>query len=234
MFEIQIKTVSCYEFIEKSRVNLSEIIGECTDVDMVFNKTDHAMLFTTKTYNKSLSHLTIMIYNLNAKHIEEIFEAFENPGKLNVFVVDHVIVASFCNNQIKLFGKNLENKYTMLKFLVVDFSESLINYTWCCCNRYSQILFFHLKNGKICIFDVFHTSNNTFLTYDEKYPEIYFNETGEEIYVLYDQKVSIYLYKSMFKTLLQQCAFVVAKTYTKCQLYNMKLPKRLYKYLLIS
>ena len=73
MFEIQINTVSCYEFIEKSRVNLSEIIGECTDVDMVFNKTDHAMLFTTKTYNKSLSHLTIMIYNLNAKHIENFF-----------------------------------------------------------------------------------------------------------------------------------------------------------------
>ena len=127
----------------------------------------------------------------------------------------------------------MENKYTMLKSLVVDFSESLINYTWCCCNRYSQILFFHLKNGKICIFDVFHTSNNTFLTYDEKYPEIYFNETGEEIYVLYDQKVSINLYKSMFKTLLQQCAFVVAKTYTKCQLYNMKLPKRLYNHFMI-
>ena len=87
------------------------------------------MLFTTKTYNKSLSHLMIMIYNLNSKHIEEIFEAFENPGKSKVFVVDHVIVASFYNNQIKLFGKNLENKYTILKSLVVDFSESLINYT---------------------------------------------------------------------------------------------------------
>lgn len=65
---------------------------------MVFNKTDHAMLFTTKTYNKSLIHPMIMIYNLNSKHIEEIFEAFENPGKSKV---DHVIVASFYNNQIK-------------------------------------------------------------------------------------------------------------------------------------
>ena len=88
LFEVQIKTDSCYEFIEKSRVNLTEIIGECTDVDMVFN--NHAMLFTVKTYIKSLSHLMIQIYNMNSKHIEGIFEAFENPGKSKVFVVVHV------------------------------------------------------------------------------------------------------------------------------------------------
>ena len=90
-----------------------------------------------------------------------------------------------------------------------------------------------MKYGEVCIFDVFDPSNKTFLTYgfDERHPQFYFNETGEEIYVHYDQRTCIYLYKSMYKSLLLQSASIVAKTYTKRQLTDMKLPKQIYKYL---
>ena len=61
--------------------------------------------------------------------------------------------------------------------------------------------------------------------------ELYFNESGEEFYVIYDDKICVYLYKSMFKSLVSLSASVVAQTYKKPQLIEMRLPQHIYKYL---
>ena len=217
------------------------MIGEFTGIEMIFNATEDVFLFHAKTSNKSPNHLVILIYNKNLDRFEETITVFENPVTSRVFFVNHnafkggvIVAASFYKNQIKLFSKNVENRYTLLKSFPVDFSGSLESFTSCCSNRKNQILFFDVKYGEVCIFDVFDPSNKTFLTYgcNERHPQFYFNETGEEIYVHYDQRTCIYLYKSMYKSLLLQSASIVAKTYTKCQLIDMKLPNQIYKYLL--
>ena len=241
LFEIQIESKNCYKFVELCRNNLEKLIGEFTDIEMIFNATENVLLFHAKTFNESPNHLVILVYNKNSDRFEETITVFENPVTSRVFFVNHnafkggvIVAASFCKNQIKLFSKNNENRYTLLKSFPVDFSGSLDSFTSCCSNRKNQILFFDVKYGEVCIFDVFDPSNKTFLTYgcNERYPQFYFNETGEEIYVHYDQRTCIYLYKSMYKSLLLQSASVVAKTYTKRQLIHMKLPNQIYKYLL--
>ena len=241
LFEIQMESKNCYKFVELCRNNLEELIGELTGMEMISNRTEDVLLFHVKTLDQASSHLVILIYNKNSDCFEETIKVFENPVSSRVFFVNHtayksgVIVAASCyKNQIKLFSKNVENRDTPFKSFSVNSSGSLDNFACCCSNRKNQILFFDVKYGEVCIFDVFDPSNKTFLTYgsDERHPQFYFNETGEEIYVHYDQRTCIYLYKSMYRSLLLKSASIVAKTYTKHKLADMKLPKQIYKSIL--
>ena len=81
------------------------------------------------------------------------------------------------------------------------------------------------------ITDFFNTSNVAIIEYDGFHPQLFFNETGEEIYARYENKICVYLHRSMFKSLLLHCAYIVASVYAEGQLNDMKLPKHLYKYL---
>ena len=91
-----------------------------------------------------------------------------------VFLVNHtafksgvIDAASFNKNEIKLFSKNDENRYTLLKSISVDFSGSLDYFACYRSERKSQVLFFDVKDGmEVCIFNVFDLSNQTFLTKD--------------------------------------------------------------------
>ena len=62
-------------------------------------------------------------------------------------------------------------------------------------------------------------------------PDLCFNEFGEEFYIRYDNNICLYLYKSMFKSLVSHSASVVAQRYTKPQLIEVRLPQHVYKYL---
>ena len=110
---------------------------------------------------------------------------------------------------------------------------SLMTRAFCYSNRYNQILFFMINRGEVVEFDLFDTTNFTVIPYGMNLylePDFYFNET-EEIYTHYDgERVLIYLYKSMFKSLLLQSVLVVAENYTKAQLHDMNLGRQLYKY----
>ena len=90
-----------------------------------------------------------------------------------------------------------------------------------------------INRGEVVEFDLFDTTNFTVIPYGMNLylePDFYFNET-EEIYTHYDgERVLIYLYKSMFKSLLLQSVLVVAENYTKAQLHDMNLGRQLYKY----
>ena len=89
-----------------------------------------------------------------------------------------------------------------------------------------------MNQSNVIVYDLFDTSNKTVLpiSADKKLLYLYFNETGEEVYIYDKEKIYIYLYRSMFKSLVSQCVSVVRKTYTKSQLTEMRLPKQLYKY----
>ena len=120
-----------------------------------------------------------------------------------------------------------------MKCFSVNFT-SLLDYDSCCCsNSHSQILFFLVKQWEVVIYDLFDTSDFALLPYDEdKEPsQLHFNESGEEIYAYHRQRMSVYLYKAMLKSLFLQSALITVKVYTKAQLRDMNLPRQFYKYL---
>ena len=111
---------------------------------------------------------------------------------------------------------------------------SLLDYDSCCCsNSHNQILFFLVKQWEVVIYDLFDTSDFAVLPYDEdKEPsQLHVNESGEEIYAYHRQRMSVYLYKAMLKSLFSQSALITVKVYTKAQLRDMNLPRQFYKYL---
>ena len=102
------------------------------------------------------------------------------------------------------------------------------------CNGKNRGLLFEVSNFSITIHDLFDNSNKTLLPFLRigKAPlKMHFNETGEELYIFDKEKMYIHLCKCTVKPLVLQCAFVVAKIYTKSQLFEVKLPKQLHKYL---
>ena len=201
---------------------------------MIYNKTAAIMLFSVLIFPNKLM---ILIYNMKTHNIEQMIEALENVTVSKVFFVDHVdyepgaiVAASKTRNQINLFSK-CKGNYTWLKCLSLNISQSRISSLFCHSNRKNQILFFNGQDGEMYITDLFNPSNVAIIEYDDRgYPELFSNETGEEIYVYYQDKICVYLCRSKFKSLLLHCAYIVASLYTENQLNDMKLPKHLYKY----
>ena len=235
LFESRLGKENCYKFIQLCQRNLNEYITKENDVEtMIYNKTAAIMLFSVLIFPNKLM---ILIYNMKTHNIEQMIEAFENVTVSKVFFVDHadyeggvIVAASKTRNQINLFSK-CKGKYTLLKCLSLNISQSRISSLFCHSNRKNQILFFNGQDGEMYITDLFNPSNVAIIEYDDRgYPELFSNETGEEIYVYYQDKICVYLYRSKFKSLLLHCAYIVASLYTENQLNDMKLPKHLYKY----
>ena len=241
LLKIERENDNLYNFIEISRNNLERSIqGSFSDEAMIYNKTEDTILFTAKTFNQTPNYLMLLIYNVKSKSIQQSIEAMEDPRGSKVFFLDHVdyeggviVIVSFYKNQVRLFSKIGKKGYSLLKCFSMNFTSVLENYSCCCSNRHSQILFFLVKRCEVIIFDLFDTSDFAVLPYgvDERPPQLYFNESREEIYVHYDQRTLVYLYKSMLKSLFLQSALIIAKLYTKAQLRDMNLPRQLYKYL---
>lgn len=236
LFESRLRKENCYKSIQLCQKNLNEYsMKDFYNETMVYNKTVAIMLFSVLTFNKQL---ILLIYNMRTHNVEQTIEAFENEADLSkVFFVDHVdyeggviVAVSKTRNQIKLFSKSWR-EYTLLKCVSVNISQSRISSLFCHSNRKNQILFFNGKDGEMSITDLFNTSNVAKIEYDGFDPRLFFNETGEEVYARYEDKFCVYLYRSMFKSLLLHCAYIVASVYTEGQLNDMKLPKHLCKYL---
>ena len=74
---------------------------------------------------------------------------------------------------------------------------------------------FVFKAGKssITVYDLFAMSNKTIFAINDcgydYHPKLYFNESREELYLGYNSKICVYLYKSMFKSLASNSALVV-------------------------
>ena len=205
---------------------------------MIYNKAEDTILFTTKTFNQTPNYLVLLVYYMKSESIQQSIEEMEDPISSKVFFLDHVdyeggviVTVCFYKNQVRLFSKIGKNGYSLLKCFSMNFTSILENYFCCCSNRHSQILFFLVKRCEVIIFDIFDTSDFAVLPYgaDERPPQFYFNESREEIYVHYDQRTLVYLYKIMLELWFLQSALIFAKFYTKAQLSGMNLPKQLYK-----
>ena len=243
LLKVERRNDNFYDFVEVSRHNLKRSfpVSFFKRETIISLKTEDTILFTTQQFEHSPSYLLLSIYNLKSKSIEQSIEIMEGPGESQVFFQDHVdyeggviVTVSLSTNRIRLFSKIVKKGYSLLKCFSMEFTYSITTRAFCCSNRYNQILFFLVNRGEVVVFDLFDTANFTVIPRGMKLylePDFYFNETGEEIYAHYDgERVLIYLYKSMFKSLLLQSALVVAKNYTIAQLRDMNLPRQLYKY----
>lgn len=242
MFEIQLKADNYFECVEITRINLEEHVDGQFDIeDMVFNETEERVLFQVKKLSNSPS-LILLLYDIKTKSIEQIITAFENPEECKVYFVDNInckggiiVAVSYNSNEIRVYIKNNQRDYRIFKSFSFEFDNALPPHTYlpyCISNRDNQILFFQVNQSNVIVYDLFDTSNKTVLpiSADKKLLYLYFNETGEEVYIYDKEKIYIYLYRSMFKSLVSQCVSVVRKTYTKSQLTEMRLPRQLYKY----
>ena len=241
LFEIQLVGDDNYECVGISRIELREYI-DLLDLevfhlnDMVLNETEEKMVF--QVYKIFSGTSVLLLYDIKTRTIQDKLVAFEGSNQFEVYFVDHidfkggVIVAVSYNNEVRMFTQNYEKNYVIFKSFSFKYEEE-VYVRICVSNRGNQLLLFHVKHRNVAVYDLFDTTNNTLLPIptDARILKLCFNKTGEEIYVLTDFAIDIYLYKSVFKSLVLHCASVVKKTYTKSQLIEMRLPKHLYKYL---
>ena len=247
--ERQLKESNKYKLIEKCRNNLETFTDELFVVeDIIFSKIQGTMLIQVRTYDK----IILFVYNMKLLNIQETVTVFQNesgtikhqPRPTKDFFVNHtdyddglIVAASGLCKQIKVFSRTLKTGYRLLfcvsfNFIVTGSSDYKLH---CMSNRYNQILFFLAGRNGIVVYDLFDISNKTIfglneLGYEDS-PELCFNESGEELYIRYDDKICVYLCKSMFKSLVSLSASVVAQTYAKPHLIEMRLLQHVYKYL---
>ena len=167
----------------------------------------------------------LLIYNVKSKSIEQSVEAIVDPISSKVFFLDHVdyeggVIVTVCfyeNHEVRLFSKIGKRGYSLLKCFSMNFTSVIEEYSCCCSNRHSQILFSLVKRWEVIIYDLFDTSDFAVLPYgeDEGPPQFYFNESGEEIYAYHRQRMSVYFYKSMLKSLFLQSALIAANSTQK-------------------
>ena len=240
LFKIRLVKDNCYECVEISRIHLAKHIKWLFDVqNMIVNETEGKIIFqvTKLSYSQTV---ILLLYDVKTRTMENNIVAFENSKESLVYFVDHIdfkggiiVAASSDCNEIKIYTKNSEMNYVIFKSFPFKFNDEDTPRLYCISNRRNQVLFFQVGESNVTIYDLFDISNKAVLTIttDEKPLQLHFNKTGEEIFIYNGRKMYIYLFKSVFKSLILQCASVVAKTYTKSQLIEMGLPKHLYKYL---
>ena len=226
LLKVERKNDTLHNFIAISRHNLERSIQGIFNVEIIYNKTEDTILFTARTLlNQMPKDLMLLIYNVKSKSIEQSVEAIVDPISSKVFFLDHVdyeggVIVTVCfyeNHEVRLFSKIGKRGYSLLKCFSMNFTSVIEKYSCCCSNRHSQILFFLVKRWEVIIYDLFDTSDFAVLPYgeDEGPPQFYFNESGEEIYAYHRQRMSVYFYKSMLKSLFLQSALIAANSTQK-------------------
>ena len=250
LFKIQLKC-DYHEFVEMSRVNLKDYIEDINGLsidDMVYNQTEEQILLLFKRYIPSLGatyELNLVLYDIKTRSVLQTFVAFKITmyTHFQTYFIDHVdfeggiiIAVAFAGNEIRMFSRNSEHKFTLFKRLSFRFFNNPFfrDHTYCASNSNSQLLFFVPTPENVAVYDLFDISDDTYLPILPKGSErleVRHNKTGEEFYICRGKKVYIYLHKPMFKSLTLLSASVVAKTYAKSDLTEISLPRQLYKYL---
>ena len=253
LYQVVFKMSNGFELVEISDNSLEKYVeGIFVVENMIFNKTEDIILFQLKTLKK----IILLVYNLNSRNIEETITVFERERgfeeelvvgtvqyNTRVFFVNHrdyegglIIVISDIVQQLKVFRRNKTSSY-LFKCVLLNFDDTLISrdcVPYCFSNRNNQIMLFLTSSKYVSVYDLFDMSNNAVFALqdneDNGIPWLYVNDTGEEFYVRHNDKVCVYLYKSML-SLTQQAAAIVAQTYTKSELNSMRLPGHLQKYL---
>ena len=250
LFELQLKEPNKYRLVEISRTNLETYTADLFVVkDQIFNEVEGILLIHVKAKGKVI----IFLHNIKSKKIEESITIFENEPRLDddggstkIFFVNHIdfeggiiVAVSHVVKQMKVFSRCGKIGYRLLFSESLDINDvrHLHNYgAYCVSNRNNQILFFIVQDSGITVYDLFNKSDKASFAvrHIQTYgiPDLFFNESGEEFYLSYStEKLFVYRYRSMLKSLASHAASVAVQTYTKSQLIEMRLSGDLYKFL---
>jgi len=157
-------------------------------------------------------------------------------------LLSDVIIFLTGNNVYIIRQSNDNSLYIYQKTLLPISVEYMIRNISCCNNRHNEIILFinaiflneiddsqkcsilsyDVLNGKAC--KTFHNCDTNFDSYNAK---VFFNSTGEEIFVKHKNQLDIYVYNSKVRSLKQTCQIIVLKQYSSEQLNLMNLPKYL-------
>ena len=196
-----------------------------------------------RSNDQKLNHYTC-IFNVKKLAFEDFLEITEVKDKtsqpINSFYLSYnefkepLIVAVIpWENKALIFSKEDEKAYYLSKTILLNIENLNLPGTACYCisNRKNKLVLLFNDHSKIFAFDLFKPSNCVALcNVENMQTRIGFNNSGEEIYICYRNKVQVFIYRSSVKRLTELCSTVVSKVYTKLDLYQMRLPKLLYEF----
>ena len=250
LFELQMKEPNQYRLVEISRSDLETYTTNLFVVEnMILNEAEGILLIQIKAKGK----IIMFLHNIKSKKIEESVTVFENEPRLDydrgstkIFFVNHIdfeggiiVAVSHIVKQMKVYSRCGKEDYRLLFWESLDINDvrhSCDYGAYCVSNRNNQILFFIVQDSGITVYDLFNKSNKALFAVRDiqiyGMPDLFFNESGEEFYLSYPpDKLFVYRYRSMLKSLVSHAASVAVQIYTKSQLIEMRLPVNLYKFL---
>ena len=210
ILKIQFQDDSNCEVAEVFRKDLSQFIDSYY-WDVHFKKIIEKRIFLqyqTKDGCKDVG----CILDLNSGDILNLPPGFME-GESRLYVVKHGncdLLISLFPNQVKVLRYFEHGKFKS-KQIDFDFSSYALCYAQFISNRNSQVRT-KISHGN-----------------EDKGLAIYFNDTGEEIYVFNQNILSVYFYRSPVKSLLSLAAGIVRIICTETELRQMNLPRYLFQ-----
>ena len=246
ILQLQESATKSFYYKEIFRNKLEEISEDIDDIQGIqFNMHHNKILFSLflRSNDQKLNHYTC-IFNVKKLAFEDFLEITEVKDKtsqpINSFYLSYnefkepLIVAVIpWENKALIFSKEDEKAYYLSKTILLNIENLNLPGTACYCisNRKNKLVLLFNDHSKIFAFDLFKPSNRVALcNAGNMQTRIGFNNSGEEIYICYRNKVQVFIYRSSVKRLTELCSTVVSKVYTKLDLHQMRLPKLLYEF----
>jgi len=197
---------------------------------------------------KENSNLFIMTFDIKTLRFSALFD-LEKCKPFYIFTIfycynnllNDLIILHTCNNVHIIRQSNDDSLYIYKKTLIPIPTGYMVHNISCCNNRNNEVILFvnalieseldesciilnlDVLNGKTC--QKFHNCNTLIENFDFFNIQLFFNPTGEEIFVKHESLLEIYVYKSNVRSLKQTCQILVLEQYSIEQLNLMNLPK---------
>jgi len=219
--------LSTNSFVESLIFNSSKLLL----VWKGYLRTFHLLTFNMKTLQfSSLLALNRSTYNIKA--FCKVCYCYSNLLQDVIIFIDKgivYIVKESMDNHLYIYKKISLPEWNMLENI------------FCCHNRNNEIILFidafTIELGEVgkivALYDVLNGKTRQILfNYPDPFDpnsKIFFNRTGEEIFIVYKNQLDIYVYKSKVRTLKRTCQILVLEQYSSEQLSRMNLPKNILK-----
>jgi len=227
--------------MEIFRLNLAEYFPKLHVKEMRFNKYSSNLLFIMKNNSSVKILITFNVttlkfslpFQIKDDFVEDfVFYTFHNTLKDLILLINHktsmlyIIKESLKDNALYIYQKTSLKKHVQNIFTA-----------YCCSNRTNEILLYiygqtdKIKN--IFVYNVLNGIKNNCLfdrPRDDEY-RIFFNQSGEEIFVITDNnQLNVFVYRSKVNTLKSLCQLVVSQQFSNKQLVQMNLPRNILKH----
>lgn len=246
ILQLQGDATESFYYKEIFRNKLEEISEDIDDIQGIqFNMHHNKILFSLfqRSRDQKLNHY-ICIFNVKKLAFEDFLEITEVKDKtsqpINSFYLSYnefkepLIVAVIpWENKALIFSKEDEQAYYLAKTILLNIENLNLSGTVCYCisNRKNKLVLVFNDHSKIFAIDLLKPSDCVALCdVENMQTRIGFNNSGEEIYICYRNKVQVFIYRSSVKRLTELCSTVISKVYTKSDLHQLRLPKLLYEF----